>query len=238
MFTLAENFQSDVLICDRYYSSSGIGQEFLNNIKLGGNNKISNPVFLPEDVIIRLNTMQFGYIYTQPWLKFSLRDFLIKNNLRFHSVPREDDIWHLQLALTAKKYLLIPNACYVARNVENSRAVKVGEDLNKYIYYWLGRSMCAFKIIDEFISGMEFFKANSEIKLALLNHWVTVDLNIATQAFGNLPPNVIHEVFMKNFKNYLGDNDELIAQMFISYVMLFRNFYTANQKITELTAKK
>ena len=237
MFTQAEKFQAEVLICDRYYTSSGIGQEFFNNVKLVGNNKIQTPTPLPYDIIVRLNTMEFSFLYTQPWLKFSLRDFLIQNNLKFHSMPREDDLWHLQLALTAKNYLLIPNACYIARDVENSRSVKVGEDIEKYIHYWLGRSMFGLKILDKFISKMDFFIANPDIKLILLNNWVAVDLDISDKAFGNMSANNIYKIFMKNFREYFGDNSELMAQIFINCIMLNKNLHIANQKITELDKK-
>lgn len=240
MYTNAEKFQADVVRYTKSYQSSGIGKKFWSDKYLVTNADIKQPVFVSEDLSVRLDAYTHGVFPSPPWYNLVRRDFLTYNEIKFDDMPRDDDLWTFKLMCLAKKYLLIPDVCYLKRNDTGDNRTTKKRTVNKYINYWFGRSVMGFKILDEFTAKIEAFKNNPELRYAALNLWLNTDLNFALKACveANLSLSVMYDMFKTEFKEYFGEQNALMSALITNNITAMYNLMIAHQKITELTSQE
>lgn len=236
MFTYAEKFQADVVNCTASYQ---FDESDKNKKHISKMLDIEQPVFMSENLSERLNAWFRGIFFSPPLYKFSRRDFLVYNEIKFDKITREDDLWTLKLVCLAKKYLMIPEICYIKRNNRGDNITTKKRTVNEYVNYWFGRSVRSFKILDEFTAEIEFFQKNPEIRYMVLNSWLSGDLSIALGACAesNLSLNTIYEMFQTEFKEYFGENNAFISALITNNITNMFNLMIANQEIMKLKAK-
>lgn len=233
---IAEKFQSDVCYSSFFLSSFGIGDTFKENIKFNGQLYNNQPFFITENLKLRIQSYFKGTFRSPPWLKFVSKNFLIENDIKFSPIRRDDDLWTLRLLLEAKKFVIIPNICVVRRAVEDSLTL-AKRPLDKHFRHWLDRTVNGSKILNDFLSRMEFFIKHPEYKFEIINRWINEDIQRATFDSLNIPLHIVLEVFRNEFKNDLGEHETLISYLFTNALFLNRNLIFANQKIHELSGK-
>ena len=232
LFEHAEKFQADVVNFTASYQFDESNKDKKNLVKMLD---ITEPTFMSENLSERLKFWFNGNFSSPPWYKFSRRDFLTYNEIKFDKITRPDDLWTFKLVCLAKKYLMIPEICYIKRNETGENITTRKRTVNKYVNYWFGRSVRSFKILDEFTAEIEFFQENPEIHYMVLNAWLSGDLSLALKscAENNLSLNTIYEMFKSEFKEYFGANDALISALITNNIMNMFNLMVANQKILD-----
>lgn len=126
MYSLAKDYDADVVYCERYYMSTGVGEEFLKNVHLADNRTqrppfVDKPTFETKDLSERLTKTLDGRFYVTAYLKFVRQSLIKKHKLFFpNCAPSEDDIWTYGLIFYAKKFLRVPNIVYIRRMREDS----------------------------------------------------------------------------------------------------------------------
>ena len=231
MYNLAEKFQSDVIYCEKYYTSRGSGENFWKNIHVadleiqrGG--FVDKPTALSDDLLVRLQEWADTRFWMPPWLYFVSRDFLVLNDIKFQPIFQEDNDWSFRLICLAKKFIRVPNICLVYRRHDESFTGKA-KTLNEYSRRWFEKSISGLKLIDEFMGGIEFFQKRPEIRFAILDKWVTRDLNILFKFYQKVPPYFAYSVFKDEFKSEFGKNDILISYL------ISREIFSMQQQLSQ-----
>ena len=232
MYTIAENFQAEVVHCVNYEFSSAQGKDFFHNIKVYKRYSDTQPALLSEDFNLRLKLYFAMYFDSQPWLKFVRRDFLIENEIKFRRVFREDDLWSFEILFSAKKFLLIPNVCILYRVRKDSITAHADRPLNKKLRYWLDRIINGFELLKGFMEKIPFFRDKPETRYAVFSAWISSDLKLALSFCGNLPMAAVFEIFDNEFKNNLGAKSTLVSCLFANNLDLMKDLILTQQKLT------
>lgn len=232
LYEIAEKYQADVLNCRRYYKTSGFGEDFVKNLALQGNAEDTATQLVVEDIRKRIITWTKNAFEVSPWTKFCRRDFLIENDIKFLPVVQEDSIWTFELICTAKKMLMVPNACYIRRERRNSlatvalqREVSVESVRRKF-----DRIIRGLKHIDEFMDRLEFFQKNPAIRYRALSQFVTQNINWIRVAGRDTEPRVIYENLREAFKDEMGNHGALISFLVANNIRLIKELIKEREK--------
>lgn len=237
MYDLAEKFQADVIYCEKYFMSEGTGKDFKKNVHVA--NKliqlkefVNKPTFITEDLTARIMEVLDYKIAAPPWLKFIKRDVLVENDIKFFNIVQEDNDWTLRLVFFAKKIMRVPNKCYIRRMRKDSAAVwQSTQSLNEYIHKRIDRTIRGFKLINNFMEKLEFFKKRPELKYTVLNSYALADFQNIVGILPNFPPSVIYEVINTEFKEYLGDFDTLVSYLVTNNLFLMHHLMVILKKL-------
>lgn len=232
MYDFAEASQAEVVCCERSYHSTGIGQEFMNNVKVGGfPQPTDRPIFMSEDILPRLQLWIRGLHNAPPWYRLSLRDFLVKNAITFHSVYREDELWSFEVLCSAKKFLRVPNCCYIKRAFTGDNMTTKSRPFEKHVHYWLDNTIRGLKYYYEFMERTPFFKANPHIRDEVIRHVINQDLQLSLNAGVNLSPDVMFDAIKNEFREDIGDHDVLISSLCVNNYLLFNSLMHAQRQL-------
>ena len=237
IYTVAENFQADVVYCENYGVSQGFGRRLFENVRVRENPLVKETGIISNDLAVRLSYyLQFCF-EAPPWLKLSRRDFLIKNHIDFPSTHHEDNLWTLKLLCLSEKFVITPSVCYINRQRDGSETDS-RNDFGKQLRYFMDRTVSGMKILDDFMNGLDFFKIHPEFRYAILNFYTTIDLNRTTQLCTSLPPHVIQKALKDTFAEEINGvgNSALISYLITNNIMLMRDLIIANQKISAASA--
>ncbi|MBQ7629756.1 MAG: glycosyltransferase [Selenomonadaceae bacterium] len=244
LYTLAKNYDAEVVYCEKFYNAD----INLENVSLENNDEeefwikdfVDKPTMETDIFIERLKRIMARQFYSMPWTKFIKRDLLIENEITFPNINRDDDIWTYEILFCAKRFLRVPNAVYVWRNVENS-ITRINKTPTQHINFWLNSVILGTKIFDDIMGKYEFFRKNPEQRYALLNFFVKWGFWTPANIFPEFPDSAIYEAIKKEFGNFLGEHDSLVAAlcMFIRMQQqIFKKISLEDQtRIEELEAQ-
>ena len=151
MYNAAKKFDADTVHCEKYFVSSGVEVREVDS-------KLQEPMLETNDLPQRIdNTLNQKY-ELMPWLRLVSRRLLIENNINF-SHGSSNVGWAFAVLVYSKRFLRLPNACYV------KRTHSAAGDVHK----WLNQTICGLKDIDDFMGGLDFFKNNPRYRYDLLN---------------------------------------------------------------------
>ncbi len=244
MYTLAKEFNADVVYCEKYFMSEGVGQEFIDNIH-PATGKIQHPPFVDEPTLETENMAErvkraVNYRYwVTPWLRLVRRKLLLDNNIKFDSLIGSNDFtWTFKVLFCAKRFLRVPNACYIRRIHEESVSYR-RRTPKGYIHKWMDLPVRALKDMDNFMGGIEFFRENLSCRQEVLNKFIASALLCSLKECQNLSRAEVYDNFHQVFGEYLGAHDVLVsclyayihANNFRSIINKFRNYFTARIQI-------
>ena len=218
LYTLAKNFDADVIYCEKYFMSTGTGQDFKKNIHLADSRiqrppYVDEPTFEPEDLSQRIKNILSGKFWPAPWLKLVRRSLIVENNFLFPPLTISDDIiWTYGLIFFAKKFLHVPNMVYIRRMSETSITGNK-KTPQQTINFWLNPVLLGLKTLDDLMSRHEFFQTNLEYRYAILENFINAMFSCILQASFQLPASSVYETIKKNFCEKLGDNGVLICAL-------------------------
>ena len=221
LYNFAENFQVDVVHCEKYFISSGIGDDFKKNIKIVADTAAISDVenIMSDDMIYRANIWLQRKFGVMPWRFMLARNFLIKSEIKFRDLKREDVFWSFEVLFSAPKILRVTNP-YCIHRVDRNSMTERNKTLEKYLGYWMDRTVNGLKALEDFMMKIPFFAKNPAVKFTMLSHWAMSDLNLISNACANFEPYILKEVFQKVFSKDLGDQDALVAVLFANSVRL------------------
>lgn len=247
MYTLAKEYDADVVYFEKYFMSEGFGSEFMSNIhpaveRIQSPPFVSEPTFETDDLSQRVKHILDGRFWVTPWQKFVRRNLIFEHEIFFpHCKISEDDIWTYGLIFYAKKFLRIPNLTYI-RRMTNESMVNSNRTPQQAINFWLNPLIYGLKTLDDLMSRHEFFEQNLQYRYAVLEMFVFGKLNCCLQASLQLPPFKVYETIKQNFGDNLGDNEVLICALCAALNNLQRSSVRmisaltaqSQQRITEL----
>lgn len=218
MYSLAKKFNADVVYCEKYFMSSGVGQEFVKNIHLADSriqigNFVTEPTFISENLAERIQDMLNTRFWATPWLRFVSREMLVANEIKFPEIIGSDDvIWSFEVLCSAKRFLRVPNICYVRRMYDESFTRK-GKSVYKYVHQWMDKTIRGLKFTDNFMNRFEFFHQNIAYRYAVFDYFARNDFGYIFSVCSNLQPNEVYAIFLKEFSKSLGEHDVLVSTL-------------------------
>ena len=111
MNAYAEKYYADVVYCEKYFTSEGVGKKFKNNVRIA-DKKCQYPPFVDKPTFETLNmtkrvdkAVRFKFWVTA-WLRFVRRDLLLENDIKFLSLIGSNDAgWSYQVMFCSKRFL-------------------------------------------------------------------------------------------------------------------------------------
>lgn len=234
LHTLAKQYDADVVYCERYYMSTGIGKELIENMYVA-TRKVQNPPYVneptleSEDLSERVQGIKAVRTWFAPWLKLVRRDLLNEHKI-FFPILRigDDDIWTYALIFFAKKFLRVPNMVYIRRMREDSlsEAKRTPKDT---INFWLNPILLGLKELDNFMASIDFFKENHHYRYAVLEKFFFGKLNNAFNNARLLTQADVYEIVRKEFGEKLGEYDVLISCLCARIFEQHKNIFELRQ---------
>ena len=125
IYSLAKEFDAEIVYCEKYFTSTGMRKRFMNNIRLAEDATqqiafVDKPTLETENLAERISKAMDDNYRSETWRRFVKRKLLIDNNILFNSTAGLSEIvWSFEVLLCSKHFLKVPNACYINRlNVE------------------------------------------------------------------------------------------------------------------------
>ena len=244
MYTLAKQYDADVVYCEKYFMSTGRGEKFAKNIH-PADSRIQKPPFVdkPEletdDMAERVSRAVNHRYWVTAWLRLVRRKLLLDNNIKFDSVIRSNDVsWTFKVLFCAKKFLRVPNACYIRRIHDESTSFRKRTP-EGYIHSWMDMSVRALKDMDDFMEGIEFFRKNLTYRYKVLESFLNTGLSCSLKECKNLSKAEVYDNFRQIFGQYLGEYDVLVSCLYAyihgnnnnTIIRKFKSYFTARVDI-------
>lgn len=190
MYKAAKQFNADIVYCEKYF-------ELSNGSIRKADGKLQKPAFETSDLAKRIDKALKQSYQLLPQLILVSRNLLIENNINFFGGV-SDVGWALMLLLSSKKFLQIPNACYIKRVHDTN-----SDDANKL----MSQMICGLKGIEDFMGDIDFFKANPRYRYDLLNLVIKTELEHVLKRCDGLSTFNIYDSFREQF----GEHATLIS---------------------------
>lgn len=228
LYTLAEDFDADVVYCEKYYTCDANRQ----NMKLASiqrPNFVDKPTFDDAPLNERIEKIINWHFLVMPWAYLTRRDLLTEHEISFPNIIRDDSIWNWNLIFCAKKILRVPNAVYVWRDVKSS-ITRVEKTPAQEINFWLNPIVLGTKTLHETLRRIEFFKQNPRYHYVMLSHFVEGSFSSLFGKSFQLKSFAFYEAVHKEFSKDLGEQDILVPLLFA--------IINTQQKISFMNRKK
>ena len=213
MYTLAKKYDADVVYCEKIYETNDDGK----NIRVSSRQSgifVNEPTFETENLAERVQGVLQWRFGAPPWIKLIKRNLLIENKIYFPStVGGEDIVWTWGLVFYAKKFLRVPNPVYIKRLAKSSIMQREKTRLQQ-INFCLNSGILGIKSLENFMSKLEFFRANPDYRYAVLEYFIRTrfdDLFNKT-TFENSSFE-IYETIKQEFGDRFGEWDVLISAL-------------------------
>lgn len=211
LYTLAKKYTAEVVYCEHYYSAD----INLKNLQVTDEQKkifVDKPTFETHSFPERVNKVIEYFFVAMPWCYMVKRQLLIKNEIIFPDIIRDDSIWTWNVVFCAEKFLRVPNAVYIWREAKNSitRKEKTPEQV---ITFWLNSVILGTKTLHETLDRIDFFKENPKFHYAILRRFITGAFNQTLSISRQVEPFAFYETLHKEFSKNLGEQDILVPML-------------------------
>ncbi len=228
-FESAEKFKAEVVHTVKafvFYDSEG---KIFNRADLQLQSDLSDdfsatPRLETEDLHKRMKDYVEEKYFWLPWGKFFRRDFLLENKIDFPKMTHSEDIiFCFKCLCLAKKYLRIPNATNIHR-IRNDSLSKKFINPNEGAKFFLNVITRVVSLTDEFMNGLEFFKANPDVRRDVLKFLVDKHFSFNKYLFKGLEPYEVQKNFYEELQNPELDSKgkNLVAAYFFTEQALMR----------------
>ncbi len=219
MYTLAKEYDADVVYCEKYYMSTGVGQDFIDNmyvadrlIQSGG--FVEEPTLITDDLGERLIELSQRKFWVTPWQRLVSRKMLVDYGIKFPEIIGSDDVvWCFQVLCCAKRFLRVPNKCYIRRMYDESFTQSSKKSPNKHIHQWMDIVIRGLKFADNFMNKLPFFKNNPYYRY-LVYDWLSIpSFDMIFSVCKGMKTSKIYNIFLKEFAKDTGANSVLISYL-------------------------
>lgn len=212
MYNAAKQFEADTVYCENFLTS-GAARKI--------DDKTHEPALETENLTERFDNSLRQNDALMPWLRLVSRHLLIENSINFSSGSNNVS-WAFAVLLCSKKFLRIPNACYVKRTHEAKSS-----DVQR----WMNWTICGLKEMDDFMSGVDFFKDNPRYRYDLLILFIKTELGRLLKQGDNLSAFEVYDSCREYFSDYLGEHVALMS-------CLCSTIISQQREINQLKAKE
>ena len=202
-FATAEFYNADVVHTEKflYFDREFNRAKTYLHFKGDKSKLIDKPTPEPADLNARINYFMSGNYPVYPWGKLFRRDFLLENKIDFPQTRyAEDKTFNFKCLCLAENYILVPYITNIHREGMFSGGRRLLNNLNEVAADWLNIVLKYIAILDDFMRGLEFFKANPARRVDVLKFCIEGDLKIVDNLFANLELHAAQEIFFDVFQ--------------------------------------
>ena len=236
MYTLAQKYDADCVYCENYYMSEGFGQEYIDNIHIAETKTqkppfVEKPTLISNDLSDRIDELSEKRFWVTPWQRLVTRELLAENQITFPEIIGSDDnVWCLEVLCCAKRFLRVPNACYVRRMHDESFTQAGNKTPNKHIHQWLDIVIRGVKFVDNFLGKLKFFQENPDYRYKAMYTLLAPSFDIVAPTCAELSQKEIYDIFMTEFGKDTGKNDILVSFVF-SYLYNMKKAFDLDKQV-------
>jgi len=225
-FELAENFQADAVHAVHAFSFDDADGKNFSRDDLTLRKDLSEDFVQfagldAENFSRRMKDYVVGKFLWMPWGKFFRRDFLLANRIDFPQIKfSEDFVFCFKCLCLAKNYLRVPLATNIHRIRRGSVSKKVTTS-REGVRNWLGVVTSVVSILGDFVDGLEFFRANPEIRRDVLKFFIDAHFYMIRNLFTTVQPHEVPKIFFDELQNPALDQrgkDIIAAHLFAEKV--------------------
>ena len=218
LYSVAKKFNADVVACEKCYpvpEKYWNDNEFRRQLNPFGrkkNNFVTEPTLLTNNFFERVQNLCRSDFLWSLWSKLIRRDCIFQNEIFFiEAVVAEDMIFTNCLVFSAERFVLVPNIINYYRVLEESISHTNKKGL-AYFRKYVRSLTPAFRHIDEFLSGKEFFRQHPDQKYLVLNLVWNEVTSYLIELYNQIPVYEFDEIAREEFS--AGDNIALMAFAF------------------------
>ena len=216
LYMLAKNYDADVVYCEKFYKLS-FSEEHVSVVNWQTGNLVDKPTFESENLAERVQAVLNMRYNVMPWCKLVRRNLMIEHNIYFPACKiSDDDIWTFGLVFYAKKFLRVPNFCYIYR-LRKESVLHKKKTPEQSISFWMNPIIFGLKNLDNFMSKLGFFQQNPQYRYAVLENFLSTRIFFTREDIRDIrdiPPFEIYETIKNEFGKELGKQDVLVATLF------------------------
>ncbi|MBQ7198715.1 MAG: glycosyltransferase [Selenomonadaceae bacterium] len=220
LYSVAENFDADVVQCEKFYTSDtpNLKGATLTLKSFKPNDYVIVPTLETEDIAQRIIDFHaHKYVWTA-WSKLLRRDFMVKNKIYNPiTLNNEDLVFTIYCLSCAKRLVQFPDPVNIYRYRPGS-ILHTKITMTEYIRKWIRSFSTAFSCCDKFLSTMEFYKQNPEIKYLALDAITQDTFRKLTNIYQKFSAALLDDIIRDEFKNY-GDPSAMAAFFFNMSIM-------------------
>ena len=224
LYSVAKEFNADVVSCEKYFSVyNGIAE--LMSYKAGA--LVDKPTLLSDDLSERVKDCCQNKFLWPLWLKLIRRDYLIEAGIHFANNLVQDLLATFCLVFTAKRFVLVPNAINLYREMRDSLSHKEDNTFRLYVH----ALTTGFKYLEDFLSRQKFFIVRPDMKYLVLDRYVREILGYLKKTYMTTYPHELDKILREEFA---GDNVALMAFIFSAFNGLKINAEKIHRRNIEL----
>ena len=215
LYNVAEEFQADVVQCETFYTSETPhlkGAELtVKSFKPSG--YVTVPTLETENIRQRIEKFhEQKYVWTA-WSKLLRRDFMLENEIVFPlTMNVEDLVFTIYCLSCAKRFVKIPTPINIYRYRPGS-ILRTKNILIDDIRKWIRSMATGFSCCDRFLSELEFYKENPDVKYLALDSIAQNIFGKLIPAYQKFSPALLDDIIREEFRKF-GDNAEMAAFFF------------------------
>ena len=216
-YNAAKNFNADVVHTDKYFQAPDeIVTTDINELKVvvkSSDVDISAAMLMSSNISERVDHFVKRTMRWEPWSNLIRRDFLMDYDIHVPCLKvAYDEALFIEILLTAKNIVLIPEALYVWRmRADSSCHAKLPPHLS--IYKRAGDSFRGIKYLDEFMNKHGIFADNPEYRYKLFHFITNTESGAFLPLYTQIPAHLLDQ-FVRKTIDELGNSTALTAFLF------------------------
>ena len=238
LFNVAEEFQVDVVHCERYFliddADFTTDKNLLKEPRAAFNTGfVTEPTFMSEDIEERLDIFAAGKFDWSTCNNFIRRDFIKKNNLKIPSIKIcEDGIFSIYLLSLAEKILRVPNVFYIYRKRHGSLSRINAPSIESEIVRWGSLFFQGFALLEKFFNEHELCENQNEKKLEIFKFYINWRLQLITDYYSQAPLEIMDILVRQEIEKV---NDKVtLAAFFFDYMNLIKDDLIKQQVVNKV----
>ena len=220
LYTLAKEYNADVVQCEKNYGATTETIHDLERIKKtkpsvypsGDKIFITKPTLLDEDLAKRAADFGRKWLTWSIWLQLIRRDFVVKNQLRFVGVALDDMLFTICEICSAERYLVVPNVIYVHRGRPDSLLWQDNDKAEKFLHSRITMLKEGIGYLDKYLDDRQAFSNRPDLKYAMFNMLAQDIFGHLLSVYTKMPPFALDELLRKELAE--GDNVALNSFIF------------------------
>lgn len=188
---------------------------------------------LAERVQMFCRSRLFGWVHN----KLYRRDFIMEKNLYFDKLfTSEDIVFYFKVICTAPRIVRVPNIVYIYRHNPDSitrRMVSIQQSLHALTHLMIEGS----KVIDDFMSGIEFFVKNPAYRQLPLDYIVQQHFIWTQRFYDKYSTAQLDELVRNELNKYCGEFTPFFAYLYAAIHTYRKRLINNDKEIRELKAK-
>ena len=235
LYTLAKKFDADVIHCEKYYVAPGetvtTDKNFLTLRARKTDNFTTSPTLETADLGERVKKFTKPEIWWAPWAHLIKREFILDNDIEFPKLSIADDfIFTFCVYCLASKFVIVPNAVYVWRQLLNSNSnYRAKLSPEKLIHRRAGDIFRGIKFLDAFISNSDSFRNYPQCKYNAIDFFIDRQIYPILELYSQIPAASLDDLIRQELDS-IGNDTAITAQLFGRMVTTNLNSILASQQ--------